>query len=134
VIRLVVAVLLGAIIGFERERDGKPAGIRTHGLVALGAALFTIVSIVGFGGDADRARVASQVVVGIGFLGAGVILHGRETVHGLTTAASLWVTAALGLSVGTGQILLALATTVLVVGLLRFGPRPGMKAGHPQSD
>jgi putative Mg2+ transporter-C (MgtC) family protein len=122
-VRLVVAALLGALVGYERERGGKPAGIRTHGLVSIGAALFTVVSIAGFSGAGDPARVAAQVVVGIGFIGAGVILHDRESVHGLTTAASLWVTGAIGACVGTGLLLIALVTTVLVFAILRFGPR-----------
>lgn len=121
--RLAAAMLMGAFIGFERERGGKPAGVRTHGMVALGAALFTVVSLYGFDGPADKARVAAQVVTGIGFLGAGAILHQRDSVHGLTTAASLWVTAAIGVSVGVGMTLMSLETSVLVFLLLRFGPR-----------
>ena len=121
--RLLLAAALGSLIGYERERAGKPAGVRTHGMVSLGAALFTVVSIDGFGG-ADPARVAAQVVTGIGFLGAGAILHMRGSVHGLTTAASLWVTAAIGVSVGVGMLLMSFETAVLVFLLLRFGPRP----------
>lgn len=127
-LRLALAMLLGSVIGFERERSGKPAGVRTHGMVSLGAALFAVVSLYGFGGAGDPARVAAQVVAGIGFLGAGAILHERGSVQGLTTAASLWVTAAIGLAVGTGMALMSLATTVLVFVLLRFGPRPKPKA------
>lgn len=126
-LRLALAMLFGSIIGFERERSGKPAGVRTHGMVSLGAALFTVVSLYGFGGAGDPARVAAQIVTGIGFLGAGAILHQRGSVQGLTTAASLWVTAAIGLAVGTGMVLMSLATAVLVVLLLRFGPRPKPK-------
>lgn len=125
--RLVLATLLGSLVGAERERAGKPAGLRTHGMVSLGSALFTIVSLWGFGEDGDRARVAAQVVAGIGFLGAGAILHGRRDVHGLTTAASLWVTAAIGIAVGAGLGGLSLGATVLSLALLRFGPR--FKAG-----
>ena len=127
-LRLVIAVTLGGLVGFEREREGKPAGVRTHGMVCLGAALFTVVSVYGFGVGADPTRVAAMVVSGIGFLGAGAILHQRESVHGLTTAASLWVTAAIGLAVGAGMMLMSLATTILIFLLLRFGPRPGSKA------
>ena len=87
--RLLVAVLLGALVGYERERAGKPAGVRTHGMVSLGAALFAGISLHGFGEAGDRARVAAQIVTGIGFLGAGAILHERGSVYGLTTAASL---------------------------------------------
>lgn len=129
-LRLLLAVLLGALVGYERERAGKPAGVRTHGMVCLGAALFAVVSMYGFGGVGDPARVAAQVVVGIGFIGAGAILHDRNGVSGLTTAASLWITAALGVAVGVGMWLMSLATAVLVFLLLRFGPRPGLR-GQP---
>lgn len=126
-IRLIIAVVFGALVGYERERDGKPAGVRTHGMVCLGAALFTVVSLYGFGPTADPTRVAAMVVSGIGFLGAGAILHQRESVHGLTTAASLWVTAAIGTAVGVGMIGMSVITTILIFLLLRFGPRPGKK-------
>ena len=126
-LRLVIAAFVGALIGYERERKGKPAGVRTHGMVCLGAALFTVVSIYGFAAPSDPTRVAAMVVSGIGFLGAGAILHQREDVHGLTTAASLWVTAAIGLAVGVGMIAMSLVTAILVFLLLRFGPRPGLK-------
>jgi putative Mg2+ transporter-C (MgtC) family protein len=122
-LRLLVAVVIGALVGYEREWAGKPAGLRTHGMVSLGAALFAVVSLYGFGSEGDPARVAAQIVPGIGFLGAGAILHQRGSVHGLTTAASLWVTAALGLAAGVGMIVTALGTTILVFLLLRFGPR-----------
>ena len=121
--RLVLAAGLGAIVGYEREHVGKPAGVRTHGMVALGAALFTVVSLYGFGGVGDPARVSAQVVTGIGFLGAGAIMHQRGYVHGLTTAASLWVTAAIGVAVGVGMYVMSLETAILVFLLLRFGPR-----------
>lgn len=124
-LRLLIAMVLGALVGYERERAGKPAGLRTHGMVSLGAALFAVVSLHGFGNAGDPARVAAQIVTGIGFLGAGAILHQRGSVLGLTTAASLWVTAAIGLAVGVGMVLMSLATAVLVFLLLRFGPAPG---------
>lgn len=133
-LRLLAAVVLGALIGFERERAGKPAGVRTHGMVSLGAALFAVISLHGFGGVGDPARVAAQVVVGIGFLGAGAIMQQRGSVHGLTTAASLWVTAAIGLAVGVGMLLMSLATAVLVFLLLRFGPRPRLKATDDEAE
>ena len=129
-VRLIIAVVLGAMVGYERERAGKPAGVRTHGMVSLGAALFAVVSLHGFAGAGDTARVAAQIVTGIGFIGAGAILHDRGGVHGLTTAASLWVTAAIGLAVGVGVVVISVATTILVFVLLRFGPRPGLKRGH----
>ena len=121
-IRLLTAVLLGALVGYERERQGKPAGLRTHAMVALGAALFTVVSLYGFGPGADTSRLAAMIVSGIGFLGAGAILHERGGVQGLTTAASLWVTAAIGIAVGVGMLLMSLATTLLVFSVLRFAP------------
>jgi putative Mg2+ transporter-C (MgtC) family protein len=96
-------------------------------MVSLGSALFTVVSIYGFGTAGDPSRVAAQIVTGIGFLGAGAILQGRGSVYGLTTAARLWVTAAIGLAVGVGMVMMTLVTTILVFLLLRFGPRPGHK-------
>ena len=121
ILRLLVAVALGASIGYQRERARKVAGVRTHVLVSLGAALFTLASIYGFGTDAvDISRVAAGVVVGVGFIGAGVIFRGRhgEEVAGLTTAAAIWATAAVGLAAGAGLYLLAAVATALVVGVL----------------
>jgi len=107
--RLAVATALGAVIGLERELDEKAAGLRTHMIVALGSALFTLVSAYGFsefiGKDHvtfDPSRIAAQIVTGIGFLGAGVILRSGFTVRGLTTAASLWLVAAIGMAAGAG--------------------------------
>jgi putative Mg2+ transporter-C (MgtC) family protein len=118
-LRLLLAAGLGALIGYQRERLKKPAGLRTHILIALGAALFTVVSVFGFDSTADVARVAAGVVTGIGFIGAGVIfrgLRGEEGyVAGLTTAASVWVTAAIGLAVGVGLYLVAILVTILSV-------------------
>ena len=115
-LRLLAAMAMGGLIGLERELRAKDAGLRTHFLVALGSALFTLVSQYGFGADLkDSSRVAAQVVSGIGFLGAGTILFQKNVVHGLTTAAGLWVTAAIGLSCGTGMFAVAGATTVLVL-------------------
>lgn len=130
--RLAVATLLGAVVGYERERAARPAGIRTHGLVSLGSALFTVVSLYGFGATGDPTRVAAQIVTGVGFLGAGAILHQRQNIQGLTTAASLWVTAAIGMAVGVGMGLMSLAAVLLVVVLLRFGPR--LKTPPPDSE
>jgi putative Mg2+ transporter-C (MgtC) family protein len=104
-LRLTLALVLGAIIGFERESVDRPAGLRTHILVALGSAAFTLVSSAGFAGQGtvrDPARVAAQVVTGIGFLGAGTIWRTRDTVRGLTTAASIWVVAACGMMAASG--------------------------------
>jgi putative Mg2+ transporter-C (MgtC) family protein len=129
-VRMVLAVVLGTVVGYEREHEGKPAGMRTHGMVALGAALFTVVSIYGFGSAGDPARIAAQIVTGVGFLGAGAILHQRGSVRGLTTAASLWVTAAIGTAVGAGMYAMSVATAGLVFLVLRFGPRPRHDAGE----
>lgn len=115
-LRLFVALLLGGVIGIEREYRSKEAGFRTHFLVALGSALFCIVSQYGFGVDLkDSSRVAAQVVSGIGFLGAGTIIFQKNVVRGLTTAAGLWVTAAIGLACGTGMYLAAAIATALVL-------------------
>ena len=113
VVRLLAAAGLGAALGVERELNAQPAGFRTHLLVSLGAALFTVAGADL--ADADPARVAAQVVTGIGFLGAGAILREGGSVKGLTTAASLWVTAAVGLACGLGSILLAALATGLAL-------------------
>jgi putative Mg2+ transporter-C (MgtC) family protein len=117
--RLLIAAVLGAVIGIEREIHDHPAGIRTHLLVSLGSALFTVLSIVGFpsadGTATDPSRVAAQIVTGIGFLGAGAIIKYGPSVRGLTTAASLWAAAGIGMAAGAGWPVLALATTVIVV-------------------
>lgn len=131
--RLVAAVLLGALIGIEREATDQPAGLRTHISVCLGAALFGVVSTVGFDEfiarrdltniQVDVTRVASQVVVGIGFLGAGVIFRQGGNVHNLTTAASLWVVAAIGLAVGVGNVgIAAVAALLLLASLVALRP------------
>lgn len=109
-------------MGYEREQADKPAGMRTHGILSLGATLFTLVSIYGFGSVGEPARVAAQIVSGIGFLGAGVILHQRGSVRGLTSAAGLWVTAAIGMAVGAGMFITAIVSAILVFCFLRFGP------------
>ena len=115
-IRLTLALLLGGAIGIEREYRAKEAGFRTHFLVALGSALFCLVSQFGFGVDLkDSSRVAAQVVSGIGFLGAGTIIFQKNVVRGLTTAAGLWVTAAIGLACGTGMYLAAVLTTAMLL-------------------
>ena len=114
--RLVVAGLLGAAIGLEREFRAKEAGVRTHFIVALGSALFMIISQFAFGDKQhDAARVAAQVVSGIGFIGAGVIIFQRNVVRGVTTAAGLWVAAAIGMACGDGMYAVALAATVLTL-------------------
>ena len=120
VLRFVLAAVFGAVIGLEREVHGHPAGMRTHLLVALGAAIFTVMSIHGFGQGSpampvDPSRVAAQIVTGIGFLGAGAILKEGVNIRGLTTAASLWASAAVGLAAGTGSLILASAGTLIVL-------------------
>lgn len=115
-LRLIVALLLGGSIGLEREYRSKDAGFRTHFLVAVGAALFTIISVFGFAdGVKDTSRVAAQVVSGIGFLGAGLIVFQKNVVRGLTTAAGLWVTAAIGMACGVGMYAMAFIVTVLIL-------------------
>jgi putative Mg2+ transporter-C (MgtC) family protein len=117
ILRLLLAAALGAGIGYQRERANKPAGLRTHMLIALGSALFTVISIFGFNGTVDPSRVAAGVVTGIGFIGAGVILRGvrGEHVVGLTTAASIWAVAAIGMAAGVGMYLIATIAAVIAV-------------------
>ena len=119
VLRLIIALGLGAILGFERERVDKPAGLRTHILVSLGSCLFTILSLTAFPGS-DPARIASYIVVGIGFIGAGTIIQTRERIIGITTAASLWIVASIGMATGAGLYLLAVTTTALAYLTLRL--------------
>jgi putative Mg2+ transporter-C (MgtC) family protein len=117
-LRLLLAAGLGAMIGFHREKAGKAAGLRTHILIGMGSALFTIVSIYGFGGGADPARIAAGVVAGIGFIGAGVIFRGGmrgDKVVGITTAASIWITAAIGIAAGAGLYIVAAAAAVITL-------------------
>lgn len=121
-LNILIAALLGGAIGLEREYRAKEAGFRTHFLVALGAALFMILSAHGFEGvlttenhRLDVSRIAAQVVSGIGFIGAGTIIFQKHAVRGLTTAAGLWVTAAIGMAAGAGLFLLSTATTLLVL-------------------
>lgn len=122
-VRLVVAAALGLAIGFEREIHGHPAGLRTHMLVALGSALFTVLSIEGFLGEegaapVDPTRIAAQIVSGIGFLGAGAILKDGIVIRGLTTAASLWATSAVGMAAGASEYVIAgVAAAVILVSL-----------------
>jgi putative Mg2+ transporter-C (MgtC) family protein len=119
-LRLIVAAVLGAGVGFEREVHGHQAGMRTHMLVSLGSAVFTVLSIYGFtqvaGTSApDPTRISAQIVTGIGFLGAGAIIKYGTSIRGLTTAASLWVVASLGLAAGAGAYFLAVAGTLIAI-------------------
>lgn len=118
IVRLIAAAVLGALIGWERELMNRSAGLRTHILVSLGSALFTILSLTAFrevGKVNDPARIAAQVVSGIGFLGAGTILKHGATVRGLTSAATLWVVAAIGMAAGSACYVGALATTLIAL-------------------
>lgn len=113
--RLLLACLLGAVIGLEREISRKAAGVRTNLLISMGAAFFTLLSAVLAGGADDKGRVASNIVQGIGFLGAGLIIHNRSRVSGLTSAASVWVVASIGMACGAGLYAAAIVAAVIVV-------------------
>ncbi len=118
--RLLLSALLGGAVGLHRELHGKPAGLRTHILVCVGSTLFTLVSLA-LPVEADVGRIAANIVVGIGFLGAGSIFRSRTHVSGLTTAADLWVVAAIGLAVGVNYVHAAVVSTVLVLVVLTLG-------------
>jgi len=129
-LRLLLAALLGGLLGIEREQKGKAAGVRTHMLVAMGAALFVLVSQQSGMLSADLSRVVQGVVAGVGFLGAGTILKGHakghsdeEQVKGLTTAAGIWLTAAIGVAAGMGREATAALSTLLALGILALVPR-----------
>ena len=124
VLRLIMAGVIGGVVGFEREQAEKPAGLRTLLLVCVGSALFTIGSLYGFGVLSDPSRVAAGIVAGIGFLGAGTIIRGDGAVVGITTAATIWSVAAIGLAVGAGLYLVAAVTGVVVLIALRFPSLP----------
>lgn len=139
-LRLAVATVLGAIVGLERERAEQAAGLRTHALVSLGAALFMIVSTYGFSSVLgthvvlDPSRVAAQVASGIGFLGAGTIILRRQIVRGLTTAASIWTVAAIGLATGCGMYVAAASATLFVlIVLAAMRPLEGLLFGWRRS-
>ena len=112
---LVLAAILGFFIGIERKFRGKEAGLRTHTIVSFGAALMMLISKHAFGSDADSARVAAQIVAGVGFLGAGIIVYKKNVVHGLTTAAGVWATAGIGMACGGGLWLIAILATMLLI-------------------
>jgi putative Mg2+ transporter-C (MgtC) family protein len=122
--RLLLAAVLGGAIGAERELNDQAAGLRTHMLLTIGACLFTLISAYGFNGGigTDPSRIAAQIVTGIGFLGGGAIVRHGLTVKGLTTAASIWATASVGVAVGAGSYVLGVGGAALVVGTL-FGLR-----------
>jgi putative Mg2+ transporter-C (MgtC) family protein len=120
--RLLLAAGLGAAIGLEREYRQKPAGLRTNILIALGSALFTILSLEATRSVGDPSRVAGQIVTGIGFIGGGAIMRNRNTVHGMTTAATIWVNAAIGVGAGMGRYALATFTAALTLVVLVLLP------------
>lgn len=127
---VLASALCGTIIGQERRSRRKPAGMRTVTLICMGSTLFTIVSMLLPGaGAGDPSRIAAQVVTGIGFLGAGTILHTRERVKGLTTAATIWVVAAIGLLIGAGYAVPAIVLSIFVVMLLSYHERAEERAG-----
>ena len=140
VLRLLLAALLGGLLGIERERKGKAAGVRTHMLVSMGAALFVLLASQGGMEDAELSRVLQGVIAGIGFLGAGTILKAEreEKVYGLTTAAGIWLTAAIGVAAGLGRESTAVLSTMLTLGVLAVVPilvrevEPGQDG--PQAD
>jgi putative Mg2+ transporter-C (MgtC) family protein len=117
ILRLVLATFLAGIIGFQRAKTQHTAGPRTYALVAIGSCLFTILSMYAFGDSSniDKSRVAAQILVGVGFLGAGIIMHKGSTILGLTTAAGVWGVAAIGMAIGAGQYLLGVAAAILVL-------------------
>ena len=112
---LLLSVVLGFIIGFERKLRMKEAGIRTHTIVCVGAALMMVISMNAFEGKADAARVAAQIVSGVGFLGAGMIVYKQHEVHGLTTAAGVWATAGVGMACGGQKYVLAIGATLILL-------------------
>ncbi|VAW42818.1 Mg(2+)-transport-ATPase-associated protein MgtC, partial [hydrothermal vent metagenome] len=119
--RLTLAAVLGGIVGAERELTGHPAGLRTNILISTSSCLFTILSMNAFpltGAAQDTARVAAQIVTGVGFLGAGAVIQTKKAVHGLTTAATIWMVAAVGMSVATDLYMLGIVTTIMTTGIL----------------
>jgi putative Mg2+ transporter-C (MgtC) family protein len=135
-LRIFVGFVLGAVVGVERERRAKAAGLRTHMLVAGGSAIFTVASFALFAGEGttrDPTRIAAQIVTGIGFLGAGAIIRSGASVSGLTTAASIWVAAGLGMLAGSGAYPLAIASAALTVLALRL-PHKWLRPRKPSFD
>lgn len=129
-LRVAAALVLSAIIGVERELNQEEAGLRTHTLVGLGAAAFTVTSVIGFAGDIDPTRIAAGIVTGVGFIGAGTILRGEGAVRGLSTAASLWTCGAIGMAAGAGLFVFAAGTMVLALVVLEVLDRVERAAIH----
>lgn len=139
IIRILVSIILCGLIGLERKFYDKPAGIRTNIMVGLGSTMLMIMALYIFnnfnqGGNVDIGRIAGQVVTGIGFLGAGAIIRGRGGVHGLTTAASIWVVAAIGMTIGLGFYFAAIAGTIAVLLVLTVLGRIEHRFEHHKTD
>lgn len=116
ILRIIGAAFCGFLIGFERKSRLKEAGLRTHTIVSIGSCLFTIISIYGFSGvNYDGSRVAAQIVTGIGFLGAGMIVFRKSSLHGLTTAAGIWTVAGIGMAIGSGMYIVGFSTTAIII-------------------
>ena len=133
VISLLIATFLGGLIGLERELHGKPAGLRTNILICLGSCVFTIISM-SLSSNSDPGRIAAQIVTGIGFLGAGAIIHSGTGTHGLTTAAGIWIVASIGMACGTKMYTLAVAAALLTLIVLLVLPPFEKKFRKGQSD
>ena len=134
-IRLLIAAILGGMLGFEREQKGKAAGLRTHMLVALGAALFVLIPQQAGVSDADLTRVMQGLVAGVGFLGAGAIIkgNGEEEIKGLTTAAGIWLTAAIGMAAGLGREATAVLSTLIALLILYIVPKLAGRFAHHEN-
>ena len=128
VLSVVLAIILGGLVGWEREISGKAAGIRTNILICLGATVFTIISSYMAGPEGSLTRIAAQIVSGVGFLGAGAIIQDRGGIHGLTTAATIWLVASIGMACGAGLYMLAILTAVVAFGVLM-----GLRSFSPES-
>jgi putative Mg2+ transporter-C (MgtC) family protein len=116
---ITLSAVLGGLVGWQRERSGKAAGLRTYALVCIGSTVFTFLSIYGFSGTTiDQTRIAAQIITGIGFIGAGSIIHKESSVEGLTTASGLWAIAAVGMLVGTGWYAESIITTIIIMMIL----------------
>ncbi|MCX6820947.1 MAG: MgtC/SapB family protein [Candidatus Aenigmarchaeota archaeon] len=129
--KLGLAALLGGIIGYEREKHLRPAGLRTHMLVSMGACIFSMLSMTAFAGTPSQGYMAATIVMGIGFVGAGTIVHVKDKTFGLTTAASLWLTASIGVAVATGYYLLSIVAAI--IGLVVLSMKPVEDSIHKNS-